>query len=156
MAAKNQRRLLNVGSRAPEFHLERLDGGRTTLADLLASGPVLLVFYKITCPICQLTLPFLERLHKSGAARVFGVSQNDSGDTRDFARHFGLSFPMLLDLEEEDFFASNAYEISSVPTMYFVGQDGKITHTIEGWLKTEMERLGALRPDDNVPAWKAG
>ena len=136
--------------------MEKLSGGEVSLADLLQDGPVLLVFFKITCPVCQMTLPFLERLHAAGTMRIFGVSQNDADDTRNFARHFGLTFPMLLDLEENGFAASNAYGISSVPTMYLVERGGVIANVMEGWLKTEMERLGALRADDNVPAWKAG
>ena len=136
--------------------METLPGGEISLAELLRDGPILLAFYKVTCPVCQMTLPFLERLHAAGTARVFGVSQNDAEDTRNFARHFGLTFPMLLDLEEDGFAASNAYGISSVPTMYLVERDGTIGSVIEGWVKADMERLGAVRADDNVPAWKAG
>jgi peroxiredoxin len=161
MGAQKQRKLLPAGTAAPDFRLARLEGGQVaegeaSLAELLAGGPVLLVFFKITCPVCQMTLPFLERLHAAGATRVFGISQNDAHDTRQFLRHFGLSFPMLLDSEDDGFPASNDYGISSVPTMYRIDPNGTIDEVIEGWLKTDMERLGALRPDDNVPAWKAG
>jgi len=155
MAAERQRPLLKTGSKAPEFVLGKLSGGETSLAELTAGGPVLLVFYKVTCPVCQMTLPFLERLHAAGT-RVFGVSQNDVEDTENFARHFGLTFPMLLDREDEGFAASNAYGISSVPTIYGIAPDGTIAGVIEGWVKSEMQRLGAVREDDNVPAWKAG
>ena len=148
--------MLEIGKQAPEFRLRQLSGGDVTLAELLRGGPVLLAFFKVTCPVCQMTLPFLERLHAAGRARVFGVSQNGEEDTGNFARHFGLTFPMLLDLEDADFQASNAYGISSVPTQYLIDGSGLITGVIEGWIKADMERLGALRQDDNVPAWKAG
>jgi peroxiredoxin len=156
MAARRRQKLLDTGKPAPDFQLARLEGGNVSLAELLVAGPVMLVFYKITCPICQMTLPFLERLHAAGTARVFGISQNDAGDTRQFARQFGLTFPMLLDLEDDGFVASNDYGISSVPTVYEIDAEGVIAHVFEGWLKTEIERLGVLRADDNVPAWKAG
>jgi peroxiredoxin len=81
MAARGQHRLLEEGSRAPEFRLELLDGGTSTLAQILAGGPALLAFFKISCPVCQMTFPFLERLHADGAVRIFGVSQDDAGDT---------------------------------------------------------------------------
>ena len=155
MASQRQRPLLQTGSRAPEFVLRKLSGGEASLAELTADGPMLLAFYKVTCPVCQMTLPFLERLHAAGK-RVFGVSQNDVEDTENFARHFGLTFPMLLDLEDEGFAASNAYGISSVPTIYRIDPGGTIVGVIEGWVKADMERLGAVREDDNVPAWKAG
>jgi peroxiredoxin len=156
MAAQNQRKLLKAGKPAPDFQLERLEGGSVSLGELLVEGPVLLVFYKTSCPVCQLALPFLERLHAAGTSRVFGVSQNDAGDTRQFARNFGLTFPMLLDLEDDGFTASNDFGITTVPTIYQIEPDWTIGSVMEGWLKTDMERLGALRADDNVPAWKAG
>jgi hypothetical protein len=46
--------------------------------------------------------------------------------------------------------------------MFLVEPDGAISRVIEGWNKIDMESLGALagmalfRPEDNVPAWKAG
>jgi hypothetical protein len=77
-------------------------------------------------------------------------------------QEFGVTFPMLLDSEEDDFPASNAYGISSVPTMFLVERDGTLSRVLEGWQKAEIERLGDLagvavfRAGDNVPAWKAG
>jgi len=162
MASKRQLKLLAAGSRAPDFRLARLDGGETTLAEISVRGPALLVFFKVSCPVCQMTLPFLDRIHAAGSLPVYGISQNDARDTRQFMHEFGISFPMLLDSEDSGFPASNDYGISSVPTSFLVERDGSVSRVIEGWQKPEMERLGALsgiavfRPDDHVPAWKAG
>jgi peroxiredoxin len=156
MAAQHQRKLLKEGKQAPDFQLARLEGGEVSLGELLVEGAVFLVFYKTSCPVCQLTLPFLERLHLGGTTRVFGISQNDADDTRQFAKRLGLTFPMLLDLEDDGFVASNDYGVSSVPTMYAIDSDWKIAKVMEGWLKTDMEKLGVIRPGDNVPAWKSG
>ena len=154
--------LLDPGSRAPGFRLSRLEGGEATLAEFAARGRVLLVFFKVTCPVCQLTMPFLERMHASGTLQICGISQNDARDTREFNRYFGVTIPTLLDTEDEDFPAGNAYGISTVPTMFLVEPDGAISRVIEGWNKLDMDVLGAaagitlFRPEDNVPAWKAG
>jgi peroxiredoxin len=162
MAARHQHGLLDAGSRAPDFRLPRLAGGDATLADLISHGPVLLAFFKVTCPICQLAFPFLERLHLAGTLPIYGISQNDDDDTREFNQEFGVTFPTLLDTEERGFAVSNAFGISSVPTVFLIGRDGMITRVIEGWLKKEMEWLGAtagaklFRPGENVPEWKAG
>ena len=162
MASLRQRALLDPGSRAPGFRLARLEGGEATLAELTARGRVLLVFFKVTCPVCQLTMPFLERLHASGTLPVCGISQNDAADTREFNTYFGVNFATLLDTEEADFPVSNAYGISSVPSMFLVEPDGTISRVIEGWSKMDMEALGAaagmtlFRPEDSVPVWKAG
>lgn len=162
MAAWKQRRLLEPGARAPEFRLPRLDGGETTLGEMVATGPALLVFFKVTCPVCQLTLPFLERIHSAGTLPIYGISQNDPEDTREFNREFGLTLPVLLDTEESAFPVSDAFGISSVPTMFLVEIDGTVSRVMEGWRKTEIEWLGdqagvrPLRPSDHVPEWKAG
>ena len=99
---------------------------------------------------------------RQGALAICGISQNDAADTREFNSYFGVTFATLLDAEDEDFPASNAYGISSVPTMFLVEPDGMISRVIEGWNKKDMESLGEaagmtlFRPEDNVPAWKAG
>jgi peroxiredoxin len=162
MAARRSRKILDAGARAPEFRLERLEGGDLALSELTASGPVLLAFYKISCPVCQLTLPFLERIHAAGRLAIVAISQNDAEDTREFNRYYGISIPTLLDEEAAGFPASNAFGISSVPTMFLVERDGSVAQVIEGWQKAEIERLGALagvqpfHAEDNVPQWKAG
>ena len=162
MASRRQARLLDPGSQAPEFRLRRLEGGEGRLADWTARGRVLLVFFKATCPVCQLTLPFLERLHGAGALAICGISQNDESDTREFNNYFGITFPTLLDSEDEGFAASNAYGISSVPSMFLVEAGGEVARVIEGWSRMDMEALGAAAgttlfgAEDNVPAWKAG
>ena len=162
MGARKQKQILAPGDIAPGFRLARLDGGEAGLADLLRGGPILLVFFKITCPVCQLTLPFLERIHARAALPIYAISQNDADDTREFNAEYLLTIPTLLDAEESHFPASNAYGISQVPTAFLVGTDGKISRVIEGWSKQDMESLGAsvgvrvIGPGDNVPMWKAG
>ena len=162
MAAGKQPRLLDAGSHVPDVRLKLLSGGAATLREIAARGPVLLAFFKISCPVCQLTFPFLERLHAAGTLAVYGISQNDARDTREFNEDFGVTFPILLDHEAGGFPASNAFGISSVPTLFLVESGGAISHVIEGWRKKEMEWLGAkagvavFRQGDNVPEWKAG
>jgi peroxiredoxin len=153
---------LEAGADAPSFQLPRLEGGETSLAESTAAGPALLAFFKISCPVCQLAFPFLERLHKPGTLTVYGISQNNARDTREFAKRYGVTFPVLLDLESNGFPASNAYGLTSVPTLFLVEPGGAIAQTIHGWDKQKMSALGAtngvsvFRPEDNVPEWKAG
>ena len=162
MASARQHKLLPAGSPAPDFHLTRLDGGTVSLSGLLAGGPVLLAFFKVTCPVCQFTFPFLDRIHAAGTLPIYGVSQNCPEDTIAFAREFKLGLPMLRDPEADQFPASNAFGISSVPSLFLIETDGTVSRVIEGWNRQEIEWLGAkagvaaIRPDDNVPAWKAG
>jgi len=161
MSSRRTRNLLQAGARAPDFRLSRLDGGESGIHELISSGEALLALFNVTCPVCQLTFPFLERLHKQGALRIYGISQNDTEDTREFNREFGVTFPTLLD-PEDDFPASNAFGISSVPTLFLVQPDATIARVTEGWSRREIEWLGekygatVLRPGDRVPEWKPG
>ena len=161
MAARRQRKLIDPGSRAPEFRLALLDGGEATLSGLVAEGAVALAFFKITCPVCQFTFPFLERIHNAGL-RIYGISQNDPEDTREFNQEFGVTFPTLLDTEENGFSVSNDYGVSSVPTIVIVQADGIIGRISEGWMKRDIEWLGAqagisvIRQNDRVPEMKPG
>ena len=153
---------LEPGAHAPAFTLPRLDGGETPLAQIIANGPALLAFFKVSCPVCQLAFPFLERLNQPGAIPVYGISQNDAEDTRAFARHLGITFPLLLDLQSTGFPVSNAFGITNVPTIFLVEPDGSISQTIHGWDKQQMAALGArnniavIRADDRVPERKPG
>jgi peroxiredoxin len=162
MGARSQHNLLETGSRAPEFRLPLLAGGEAALNELTLNGQILLAFFKVTCPVCQMTFPFLDRLHAAGTLPVWGISQNDPADTCEFNEEFGVTFPTLLDSEENGFAVSNAFGISSVPTMFLIERDGTVSRVIEGWRKKEMEWLGArtggslFRHEDNVPEWKAG
>jgi peroxiredoxin len=162
MAAGRQPKILDAGSPVPDVRLKLLKGGETSLREIAAKGPALLAFFKISCPVCQMTFPFLERIHAAGTLPVIGISQNDERDTRDFNEDFGITFPTLLDDEDGGFPASNAFGISSVPAMFLVEPNGEISHVIEGWRKQEMEFLARkagtalFRQGDNVPEWKAG
>jgi len=142
--ALRQHKILHEGAPAPD-----IDG-------LPPERPLLVVFFKITCPVCQLTLPYLNRLHRAGSLPVVGISQNDPEDTREFNQEFGIEFPVLFDREGDNFPASNAYGINSMPSLFLLEPGGKIGRVIEGWSKCEMSRFGVLTQQDNVPEWKAG
>ena len=162
MAGGKHGKLLAPGSTAPDFRLPRLDGGTATLQEVIANGPAVIAFYKTTCPVCQFTFPFLERIHKAGTLPVYAVSQDDAEDTREFNREFGLTLPTLLDSGRSGYAVSEAFGISSVPSAFLIERDGGIARVIEGWSKRDIESLGGLagaevfRQGENVPEWKAG
>src|SRR5437879_12375923 len=112
--------MLAPGSKAPDFHLTDMNGAEISLYSLLAKGKVLLAFFKISCPTCQLTLPFLERLHQSGRLPVTGISQDGAEDTNVFSKHLRLTFPVLLDLKAANFLVSNAFHLTTIPSLFMV------------------------------------
>ena len=153
---------MGPGAKAPAFQLAALDGAARTLEDVLAGGPALLAFYKISCPVCQLTAPYLERLAANPDLQVIGISQDDEGPTRGFMQRFGVTFPTLLDLSSQGYPASNAYGITSVPSLFLLERDGTIARAFNGFSKRDFEEIGEragvtpFGPGEHVPEWKAG
>jgi peroxiredoxin len=134
---------LTAGAKAPDFQLKSTDGKRFSLQEELARSPVVLAFFKASCPVCQYAFPFLERLHKAyGQTRVtlVGVSQNDPQQTAAFSKEFGVTFPVLLD-EQDSYPVSNAYELTNVPTVFWIGQDREIELSSVGWVKSDFEEI---------------
>jgi peroxiredoxin len=134
---------LATGAKAPEFELKTFDGKKFSLRNELAQGPVVLAFFKVSCPTCQYAFPFLQRLHKAyhdKGVKLVGISQNDATETAAFAKEFGLTFPLLLD-DTKTYPASNAYGLTNVPTIFWIAQDGDIEVSSVGWLKADFEQI---------------
>jgi peroxiredoxin len=161
-----------AGNMAPEFSLKALDGKDHSLQQLMQQGPVVAAFFKVSCPVCQFTFPFLERIYKRyGGDNVtfLGISQDDARATKDFAKEFGTTFPMLLDEKQKGYPASNAYGLTSVPTIFLIETDGTVKISCMGFAKKDLESIARelaerkkitpaalFRPDESVPAHKPG
>jgi peroxiredoxin len=162
----------NAGQTAPDFSLKGTDGKSYSLDELRRNGPVVAAFFKISCPVCQFTFPFLERLHQLyGGVNVtfLGISQDDAKATASFARDYRVTFPMALDEKEKGYPASNAYGLTSVPTVFLIDTDGTVRVSSMGFVKDELERIAAelaerrriaptplFRPNESVPANRPG
>ena len=134
---------LTAGTQAPQFELPTMDGSRFSLQDALSRGPVLAVFFKISCPVCQYALPFFQRIYKTYGqtqVSVIGISQNEKRDTAEFMKRYGITFPALLD-DTKTFSVSNAYGLTNVPTAFWITEDGIIEISSVGWARQEFEEM---------------
>jgi peroxiredoxin len=161
---------LTAGTQAPEIALSSATGQKLSLADALKKGPVLAAFFKVSCPTCQFTLPFIERIYETyGDAKfsVWGVSQNDAADTRDFLKEYGVKFPTLID--DDGFVASNQYGLTNVPSIFLIAPDGQIETRSVGFAKADLETMAAeaarasnkpakplFKPGEVIPDYKPG
>lgn len=133
-----------AGRNAPVFSLPDFKGRTHSVADALKKGPVVLAFFKVSCPVCQYALPFVERIHKaygSEKVSIWGVSQDDARDTKEFGEEYGLTFPMLVD--EEGYPVSNQYGLTNVPTVVMIAPDGRATVSVHGFSKRDLEKISA-------------
>jgi peroxiredoxin len=145
--------MIGIGSEAPQFQL-----GSFSLEKLAA--PVLLAFFKISCPTCQLTFPYLQRLADRGGPRIIAVSQDDATGTEEFKAAHGVRFETVLD--SGGYAVSNAYGLEYVPGLVLVEPDRRVSWASEGFVKSHLEAL-AMRwgltlfdGGDLVPNYKPG
>ena len=151
--------MLAEGTAAPDFQL-----GDLRLTEALKSGPMLLAFFKISCPTCQLAMPFLQRLADAAgpeSPRLVAISQDNATATGQFAAHFRIGLETLLD-EAPGYRVSNLYGLRNVPTLYLIEPDGCISMAMSGFSKAHLEALGEryggspFRPGEQVPAMRPG
>ncbi len=158
-----------AGHTAPAFSLPALDGKNVELRAALAGGPVVLAFYKVSCPVCQFTFPFLERLHKGfggDGVTFLGVSQDDASDSREFCKEYGITFPNLVDGDRYP--VSNEFGLTHVPTVLLIAPDGKVLVSGTGFSKADLDQIAAtlsrqtgktvaaFTRADSVPDFKPG
>ena len=157
------------GQLAPNFSLASLDGKNVALGEALDRGPVVLSFFKVSCPVCQFTYPFLERLFRRYGrdATFLAVSQDNAAASRDFVKTFGVTFPVLPD--DAGYAVSNAYGLSMVPTVFLIEPGGAVKVASMGFVKADLEAIGDALADrqrqaraplflasESVPAVKPG
>lgn len=151
--------MLADGAVAPDFSL---DGW--SLSEALRKGPVLLAFFKISCPTCQLAFPFLQRLNDSvapEALQIVPISQDNRAGTSQFQDRLGISIPVQLD-PAPAYAASNLYGIRNVPSLFLIEPRGVISMAVNGFskrhLETLAERFGTpiFHPGEDVPAFRPG
>jgi peroxiredoxin len=158
---------IETGTHAPDFTWPAIDKKTYSLETALASGPMLVAFFKVSCPTCQFTFPYLEKIAKH-FGRVWGVSQDDERSTRDFAKHFGVSFPLLLE-DTDDYPTSSAYGLTHVPSIFLIGEDGEILINCVGFARQDLldmvsklteltgkEGFQLFNAGEDIPKFKSG
>jgi peroxiredoxin len=158
------------GVAAPDFDLPTMEGKRFSLRRALVRGPVIAAFFKVSCPVCQYALPFLERIYKANRNENFtivGISQNEKKDTAAFLREYGVTFPVLLE-DTDRFQVSDAYGLTNVPTVFWISPAGVIEVSSVGWSRQDIDEInhkaggaaGSSRPvfapDEQVAEFRAG
>jgi thiol-disulfide isomerase/thioredoxin len=130
-------------------------------------GPVLLAFYKVTCPVCQMAAPKIDVIERAYPGRVVGVGQDPPEDLASFGRRFGMGIRSVADLPPYD--VSNAYGIEVVPTLALVDPSGKVVDRVLSWDRDGYNRVAARLaelieaepvtvsdPSDGLPPFRPG
>jgi len=137
------------GFLAPDFTLKAMDGDPITLSSL--RGKVVLVnFWASWCPPCQQEIPAMEKIYRQYENKGFVILavnstlQDTLADVADLLNDKEVSFPVLLDNDGK---VTDKYQIQSLPTSFFINQEGMISQVVIGGpmsevsIQTEVEQL---------------
>lgn len=151
-----------MGSAQRQFSLDDLNGTPRSLPEGRSS---LVCFVKDDCETCNTAAPVLEALHKAfgSAVEVFLVAQSGPANAEFVSRH-SLSMPVLDDTACR---AAFGWDIESVPSVFWIGEDGSASTHFEGFVRTDWEALAAdisgqtglpaVQIDwESLPAWRPG
>lgn len=137
---------------APDIAMPTLDGGTVRLSDY--RGRVVLVnFWGTWCEPCKEETPALQAAHqqfKDQGLVILGVNlrmqEPDEQAIRAFLDQYGVTYTTALDIEGE---AARLFQISPIPTSYFIDPAGNIRYIRVGTLTQEEVAVlfGRLRQD---------
>jgi peroxiredoxin len=95
------RQALKAGDIAPDFSLAAPDGTLVSSRDLLASGPLIISFYRgVWCPYCNMELQALQEAlpdFRAAGANLLAISPQTKVNGRKSVRQNALDFPILSD-----------------------------------------------------------
>jgi thiol-disulfide isomerase/thioredoxin len=99
-------------------------------------GKIVLVnLWATWCPPCREEIPSLERLWRLERGRgvvVLGIDQGESSRVVEaFARHSGVSYPLLIDTDQR---YGRAYGSLGLPTTILVDRNGRVFQSVDGIL----------------------
>jgi len=124
----------HTGFLAPEISLLDTNGKEITLSEL-RGRPVIVNFWATWCPPCRAEMPAMQRAfmdYEDEEVIILAINSTNQDAlqaVKQFVDEFDITFPILLDSQGT---AANTYQISSLPTTYFIGKDGIIREVVIG------------------------
>lgn len=122
------------GFSAPDFLLQDLSGQEIKLKDYRGQA-IILNFWATWCPPCKAEMPDLEQVnlqYQSKGLVVIGINRTDQenySEVPEFIVTNKITFPILLDSTGE---IAQEYDVSALPTTFFIFPDGIIHKVIIG------------------------
>ena len=146
----NERGLLPVGSQAPDFTAETVNGASVSLGDAGGKEATMLVFFASWCPHCNKEAPLISQLeneYENLRVVMVGIDdRDDSEKVREFVDRYGIEGPATYEPS-----LRSTYQASGYPTIYVI--DGKqeivAAHSgeapkgvLEGWIGEAFRESG--------------
>jgi cytochrome c biogenesis protein CcmG, thiol:disulfide interchange protein DsbE len=137
------------GFPAPDFELSTPAGETIRLSDLRGQA-VLVNLWATWCPPCRAEMPAIEKVYNEYREQGFVVLainmtyQDDPGRVPSFVAEYGLTFPILMDIQGT---VGADYQLRSLPSSYFLDREGIIREVViggpmaEALLRTRVEEI---------------
>lgn len=125
----------NVGNLAPDFKLQRIDGGTIELSSLKGKA-VIIDFWDTWCPPCKRAMPTLQQLSEAyaGDLVIVGVAMGRDGvaKVRSFVEQNHLTFEFALADAPQYKVLRDYGGVQSIPTTFLLDRDGVIRNVWTG------------------------
>ena len=129
-----------VKSLAPTFRGIDADGSTQDLAELIKSGPVVLVFIKDGCPCSASASPYFNALNTlyGGRLRMLGIIDGDAEVARRWGSANRVTFPILPDPRVE---IAKSYGATNSAFVALVDREGRIDELWPGYAASMLHEL---------------
>lgn len=144
----NNQGLLKVGSQAPDFTINTVNGGSASLKG--SNEATMLVFFATWCPHCNREAPILSDISKNYSnlrVMMISVPQKktgwEAGDSpqkvREFVNHYDIKGPAAYNPA-----LGERYKVTGTPTIYILNKNDKIVaantgevpeDVLKGWIQ---------------------
>jgi peroxiredoxin len=131
------------GEPAPKFETTDVEGNQQTIEQHTKNGKVvMLYFWADWCPTCKQEFPetqtYYENLSKDGLEILAINVKQPKEASEKFKEQFGATFPMLIDADGK---ISDLYQVTELPTNFFIDEEGKIIRKIVGWVSDKQAEV---------------
>ncbi|WP_075980634.1 peroxiredoxin family protein [Bacillus massilinigeriensis] len=130
---------LKIGVKAPDFELNTLTGESVRLSDFKGKK-IVLNFWATWCPPCKEEMPDMQKYYEKAGNDVviLAVNIDPQYDVAGFAKKMNAQFPILLDEKDT---VNTLYQIMTVPTTYFIDEEGIIQNKYLTSLTTKKMKI---------------
>jgi thiol-disulfide isomerase/thioredoxin len=138
-----------IGFQSPPVSLETIDSEHFSMADY-SGKPIVINFWASWCPPCKSEMPDFQQVSEEYRdtdlviAAINATNQDSLQNVKDFLKQEGITFQIPLDRSGS---VANLYNIHSLPTTFFISDDGTISNILIGGpiplplLRAEIDKL---------------